>query len=160
MQELEQVLAQIQAELQLDRERERDLLDEIRDHLETAVAQALALGANPQEALAEAARHFGVVAEVGQALQAVHAGEGAAEGVMAAGLPVLLALVLRWLLFAPDGTVVAWQQVLARPAVWLVALAALLVPLLKWRRWRYALLAWGFFWALTLIFVCFPALRW
>ena len=72
----------------------------------------------------------------------------------------MLALVLRWLVFAPDGTAIGWRQVLVRPAFWAVALAALLVPLLKLERWRYALVSWGFFWFMTVIFALGPALRW
>jgi hypothetical protein len=66
-------------------------------------------------ALAEAAAHFGVE-EVGAELQAVHAGWGTADAVIAAALPVVCALVLRWLAFAPDGTALGWPQMLTRPA--------------------------------------------
>jgi len=110
-------------------------------------------------ALAEAARRFGVE-EVGAELQQVHAGWGTADAVIAAGLPVLCALVLRWLVFAPDGTAIGWPQMLTRPVFWVIAAAALLVPLLKFGRWRYALLAWIFFWAITVVFSTWPALRW
>jgi hypothetical protein len=37
---------------------------------------------------------------------------------------------------------------------------ALLVPLLKWERWRYALAGWAVFWALTIMFTIAPALHW
>jgi hypothetical protein len=36
----------------------------------------------------------------------------------------------------------------------------LLIPVLKFERWRYALATWGLFWGLTVIFVMLPALRW
>lgn len=88
------VLARIQARLELDRETEREVLDEIRSHLEEVVAEAQARGLSETAALAEAAARFGLE-ETGSELQQTHAGWGTAEGVLAAGLPVLCALVLR-----------------------------------------------------------------
>ena len=160
MSDIEGLLRQIQAELDLDHETEQTVLAEIRTHLEETVIEAMSAGMSLEEALAQAAARFGVGPEVGQALQAAHAGWATADAVVATGLPVLLALVLRWLVFAPDGTAIGWQQVLVGPAFWAVALAALLVPLLKFERWRYALVSWGFFWVVTVIFVFGPALRW
>jgi hypothetical protein len=156
---VDEVLAHIRARLDLDAETERELLEELRGHLEDAVAAARARGLNEEEALAEAAARFGVE-EVGRELQAAHAGWGTADGVVAAALPVVCALVLRWLVFAPDGTAVGWREALVRPTFWVVSLAALVVPLLKFPRWRYALASWAFFWALTMIFFAWPVLRW
>lgn len=160
MSDVEELLRQIQAELDLDKETEQEVLTEVCTHLEESIAEAMAAGMSREEALAQAAARFGVGQEVGQALQAAHVGWATADAVFAAGLPVLLALVLRWLIFAPDGTAIGWQRVLARPAFWTVALAALLVPLLKFERWRYALVSWGFFWIVTVVFALSPALRW
>lgn len=156
---IDEFLARIQAQMDLNRETENEVLEEIRSHLEDAVAEAKAQGVDESTALAEAAARFGVE-EVGTTLQEVHAGWGTADAVIAAGLPVVCALVLRWMVFAPDGTALGWQQVLIRPAFWAVALAALLVPLLKFERWRYALVSWGFFWVMTVIFVLRSAVRW
>jgi len=156
---IEEILARIRAEIDLDRETEHEVLEEMRSHLEDVVAEARARGLDESEVLAQAAEHFGVE-EVGISLQAVHAGWGTADAVIAAGLPVVCALALRWLVFAPDGTALDWQQVLVRPAFWAVALAALLVPLLKFERWRYALVSWGFFWSVTVIFTLASAVRW
>jgi hypothetical protein len=156
---LDDVLASIRARLDLEAETEHELLEEIRAHLEDAVLEARARGLDEGQALAEAAARFGAD-EVGQELQAAHVGWGTADGVVAAALPVVCALILRWLVFAPDGTVVGWREVLVRPAFWVVALAALLVPLLRFPRWRYALVSWAFFWALSVIFVAWPAVRW
>jgi len=153
------VLERVRAELDLDAKTERELLEELRGHLEDAVAAARARGLDEEAALAEAAARFGVD-EVAQELQAAHLGWGTADGVIAAALPVVCALVLRWLVFAPDGTAVEWQEVLVRPAFWVVALAALVIPLLKFPRWRYALASWAFFWALSVVFFAWPALRW
>ena len=157
--EIDQVLAHIRGQMYLDSETEHELLEEIRSHLEEAVAAAQAQGLDEQAALAEAAARFGVE-EVGTELQLVHAGWGTADAVIAAGLPVVCALVLRWLVFAPDGTALGWPQLLTRPTFWVIAAAALLLPLLKLGRWRYALMAWVFFWAITVVFSTWPALRW
>ncbi len=156
---VDDVLARIRAHLDLEAETEYDLLQEIRAHLEEAVEVARAQGLDEEAALAEAAARFGVE-EVGRELQAAHVGWGTADGVIAAAMPVVCALVLRWLIFAPDGTAVGWQEVLVRPAFWVVSLAALLLPLLKFPRWRYALASWAFFWALSVVFFALPALRW
>ena len=157
--EIDQVLAHIRTQMDLDSETEHEVLEEIRSHLEEAVAAAQAQGLDEQAALAEAAARFGVE-EVGVELQQVHAGWGTADAVIAAGLPVVSALVLRWLVFAPDGTALGWPQLLTRPTFWVIAAAALLVPLLKFGRWRYALMTWVFFWAITVVFSTWPALRW
>jgi hypothetical protein len=145
--------------MHLDRETEHEVLEEIQSHLEEAVAKAQAQGVDESTALSEAAARFGVE-EVGTTLQAVHAGWGTADAVIAAGLPVVCTLVLRWLVFAPDGTALGWSQVLTRPAFLVVALSALLVPVLKFERWRYALVSWGFFWLMTVIFVLGSTVRW
>ena len=157
---VDDLLERIRAQMTLDGEMEQEILAELRDHLEVAVAQAQAEGLTEGEALARAAARFGLEDQVGQELQAAHAGQGTADAVVAAALPVVCALVLRWLAFAPDGTALDWPQLLSRPAFWAVALTALLIPLLKFERWRYAMAAWVFFWALTVIFVALPALRW
>lgn len=160
MNEIDRYLTAIAAQMDLDVEREQEILDEVRDHLESAVERARDEGLDEAQALSRAAARFGAGEEVGRALQAAHAGWGTADAVVAAALPVVCALVLRWLAFAPDGTALGWPQLLARPSFWIVALAALLLPLLKLERWRYALAAWVFFWALTVLFVALPAQRW
>ena len=157
--DFEEVLAHIRTHMDLDKETEYELLEEIRSHLEEAVAAARARGLDEEAALAEAAASFGVE-EVGAVLQEVHAGWGTANAVVAAALPVVCALVLRWLAFAPDGTALGWPQLLSRLAFWVVSLAALLIPVLKFERWRYALVGWVIFWGLTVMFVALPALRW
>jgi hypothetical protein len=160
MTEIEQVVARIGAQMDLDSETKHEILAEIRDHLEEAVARARAEGLDEADALARAASRFGIEEEIGQELQAAHAGWGTADAVIAAALPVVSALVLRWLVFAPDGTVLGWPQLLSRPIFWIVALAALLIPVLKFEHWRYALASWALFWGLTVIFVALPALHW
>jgi hypothetical protein len=157
---IEDLVSRIRNQMDLDGETEHEVLSEIRDHLEESVAHARAQGLSEMEALDQAAVRFGLDTEVGEELQASHAGWGTADAVLAAGLPVLCALILRWLAFAPDGTALGWPKLLSRPSFWLVALAALLIPMLKLERWRYALVGWVVFWGLTVIFVTTPALRW
>jgi hypothetical protein len=156
---VDRVLERIRAHLDLDAETEQEVLAEIRGHLEEAVAAARARGLDEEQALADVAARFGVE-EAGRELQAAHVGWGTADAIVAVALPVICALALRWLVFAPDGTAVGWREVLVRPAFWVVALAALLVPLLRFPRWRYALVAWAFFWIMSVIFFIWPALRW
>jgi len=158
--EIEELLARIRGQMDLEGETEQEVLAEIRGHLEEAVAEARAEGLDEAEALTRAAARLGVEEEIGRELQATHAGWGTADAVVAAALPVVCALILRWLAFAPDGTALGWPHLLSRPAFWIVAVAALLIPLLKFERWRYALAAWAIFWGLTVIFVTLPALHW
>lgn len=158
MNDIDQWLDQIRVHMDLDSETEHEILAEIRDHLEEAAHESQ--GLDRADALAQAAARFGMEEEIGKALQATHIGQGTAEAVVAAALPVVGALILRWLAFAPDGTAVGWPQLLSRPAFWIVALAVLLIPILKFERWRYALAAWAFFWMLTVLSVALPSLRW
>jgi hypothetical protein len=157
---IDQVVTRIGAQMDLDVETEHEVLAEIRDHLEEAVTRAQEQGLGEAEALARAAARFGLEQEIARELQAAHAGWGTADAVIAAALPVVSALVLRWLVFAPDGTALGWPQLLTRPAFWIVAVAVLFIPLLKFERWRYALAGWALFWGLTVLFVTLPALRW
>jgi hypothetical protein len=157
---IQDLLDRIRIQMELDGETEQEILEELRDHLEEAVSGARAKGLGEAEALARTAARFGLEEEIGQELQVAHAGWGTADAVLAAALPVLCALILRWLAFAPDGTALGWPQLLSRPTFWIVALAALLIPLIKFERWRYALATWILFWGLTVVFVTLPALRW
>lgn len=157
---IDEVMRHIQQELMLSRETERELLLEIRSHLEEAVETAVAQGKDPNLALQEVAVRFGVV-EVGQALQEVHAPWESADAVLACIIPVVGALILRWLFFAPDGSAIGWQAILNRPAFWIVAVVALVVPMLQLPRWRYAVVSWTLFWLITVIFMVLPnSLSW
>ena len=160
MNEIDQLVTRIAAQMDLDAETEHQVLAEMRDHLEEAIAEARAEGLDEAGALARAAVRFGLEEEIGRELQATHAGWGTADAVVATALPVVCALILRWLAFAPGGTALGWPLLLSRPAFWIVALVALLIPLLKFERWRYALVTWALFWGLTVLFVSLPALRW
>ncbi len=156
---IDDVLDQIQARLGLEAEAEHEVLEEIRGHLEEAVAAGRARGLDEQKALAEAARAFGIEETVAE-LRETHAGWGTLEGVAAAALPVLLALVFRWLIFAPEGTAEAWQESLSRPTLTVIAAVAMLLPLALFARRRYAIALWIFFWGLSVITLVWPAWRW
>jgi hypothetical protein len=155
--DLDRILIRIRAQMDLDSETEHALVSEIRDHLEDALAEARSRGLGEAEALAHVEYRFGLGEEVGQGLQAAHVGWGTADAVLAAGLPVVCALTLRWLVFAPDGTALGWPRLLNRPSFWVVAMTSLLIPLLKLERWRYALAGWLIFWTLTVALVIWPA---
>jgi hypothetical protein len=109
-------------------------------------------------ALQKAAEQFGIEA-AGAELQEVHGNWDSVDAIFATALPVLFALILRWLAYAPDGSTLHWPQLLVRPAFWIVAFAALIIPVLRFRRWRFALAGWGVFWLLTVIFVVFPSIN-
>lgn len=156
---IDDVLNQIQPRLGLEAETEHEILDEIRGHLEEAVAAAKARGLDEQQALKEAAAAFGVEQATAE-LRETHAGWGTFEGVAAAALPVLFALVLRWLIFAPDGTADAWREMLSQPTLIVIALVAILLPPLRFPRRRYAIALWFFFWGLSLVTVLWPTVRW
>jgi hypothetical protein len=156
---IDDALDQIQARLVLEAEAEHEVLEEIRGHLEEAVAAGKARGLDEQKALAEAARAFGIE-ETAAALRETHAGWGTLEGVAAAALPVLLALVFRWLIFAPEGTADAWRESLSRPTLTVIAAVAMLLPLALFARRGYAIALWIFFWGLSVITLIWPAWRW
>ncbi len=153
------VLSEIQPRLGLEADAEHEILEEIRGHLEEAVAEARDRGLDEQRALREAASSFGVE-QTATELHHTHAGRGTLEGVAAAGLPVIFALVLRWVIFAPDGTADAWRETLTRPALGVIAVAAIAVPLLRFPKRRYAIALWVFFWGLSLVTVVWPTVRW
>lgn len=157
---VDDLLSQIRSQMDLESETESQVLAELRVHLEEALAESQMKGLDPDAAVAEMLRAFGSGKDVGRELQRTHLGWGTADGVVATMLPVLCALVLRWLAFAPDGTALGWPELLNRPSFWVVALVMLVVPLLRFGRWRYAVAGWVIFWGLTVLFVAWPGLRW
>jgi len=156
---IDEVLTQIQTTLNLEADAEHEVLEEIRGHLEEAVAAAQARGLNKDDALMEAARAFGVEPAASE-LHKVHAGWGVWEGIAAAALPVLFTLILRWIVFAPDGTADQWREMLSPLTFAIIAGVAILIPLLRFPQRRYALALWIFFWGLSIITVLLPTLRW
>ena len=123
------------------------------------MAAAMSRGLDERQALVDAANAFGVD-QVSAELRKTHAGWGTLEGVAAAALPVIFTLVLRWLIFAPDGTADAWREMLSPPTLIVIAGVAILIPLLRWPRRRCAIALWIFFGGLSLITVVRPTVRW
>jgi hypothetical protein len=156
---LDDVLDRIRPRLGLEADTEHEVLEEVRGHLEDGVAAAQARGLDEQQALAEAASAFGIEEASGE-LHKTHAGWGTLEGVAAAGLPVIFALTLRWLIFAPAGTADDWRELLTAPGIALIACVAILLPLLRFYRRRYAIAMWLFFWGLSIVTVMLPTHRW
>lgn len=153
---VDRLLDSARSQLALEADRERELLEELRGHLEEAAAAARAGGLSEEQALAEAAARMGLE-EAGRELQSTHVGWGTADGILAAAVPVVCTLALRWVVL-PHGTWDHIEQVLGRPEFWGIVLLALLVPLIRFRRWRYALASWAFFWTLSLLALVAPAL--
>lgn len=155
---IDQILAKISQHLYLSKETEYEVLAEIRTHLEDAVADACARGEDGNSALLKAAEGFGID-EAGAELQEEHGHWDSMDAIAATALPILFALILRWLAFAPDGSALGWHRLLIQPAFWAVAGGFLIVPAILFHRWRTALIGWGFFWLLTVIFVVFPSIN-
>lgn len=159
MESVDDLLNQMQARLGLEAEDEHEVLEEVRGHLEEAIDAARAKGLDEQKALREAAASFGIE-QAARELHRTHSGWGALDGIAAAALPVIFALMLRWLIFAPGGTADRWREILAAPSFALIAVIAIVIPILRFPRWRYALAIWVFFWGLSLITAIWPTLRW
>lgn len=155
---IDEALLSISIHLHLSKEAEHEILSEIRSHLEEAVADAMKRGHDEQVALQKAVAQFGVV-EMATEIQEVHSNKEAIESITATALPVLFSVVLRWLVFDPNGSPGSWRQLLARPEFYMLAFLSLAIPILLFHRWRFALIGWGFFWLLTIIFVVFPSIN-
>jgi len=156
---VDQVIADISLHLHLSKEDESDVLEEIRTHLEDAAADRPAQGeGDEQAAVLVAAEQFGVE-EACAELQEVHASWEANDVILGIVLPVLFAIILRWLAFAPDGSALDWPLLLVRPGFYFVAILALVIPIVCFYRRRFALVGWGVFWLLTVIFVLFPSIK-
>jgi hypothetical protein len=153
---VDQILEKIRQQLHISKETEYEVLEEIRTHLEEAVADARDHGEDEVNALLRAAEKFGIE-EASLELQQVHANWESVEAILACALPIVFALVLRWLVFAPGGSAVDWSRL----SVWSgsIAIAALLVPFALFHRWRLALIGWGFFWLLSILFFLFPSIN-
>jgi hypothetical protein len=153
---VDQVLEMIGQHLHLSKETEHEVLAEIRTHLEEAIAAARS--GDEQMALQKATEQFGIEA-VAADLQEVHSNWESSSAIIVTALPVLLAVIFRWLAFDPQGSTLEWPLLLIRPGFWIVAIAMLIIPVLTFHRWRLALAGWGFFWLLTVIFVVFPSIK-
>ncbi len=149
---IDSLLEQIRSQLNLSKEEEWELLEEIRAHLEDAVADAEMHGKDRTTALLKAAEDFGVL-ESSIALQQVHKGSEMTHVILMCIVPVFFTLVLRWLIFAADGTTAGWPTLFSRPTRVLIAGVLFVLPLTQCRRWPYVAAAWTFFWTISVIFI-------
>lgn len=146
-------LAGLAERLELEKQSRTELLEEMRSHLLDAVDANLDQGLSPAASLERALSSFGPEIRIAGEMNAVYAGWGTTDAIIFTALPVLMGLLLRWLVFAPGGTAIGWDKVLTSIPFWIVALAALLAPLLRFPRFRFALASWVLFWGMTVVFV-------
>lgn len=155
---VDDLLKEVSRDLNLSSEAEWELLQEMRDHLEDAVADAQAEGYDPDLALLKAAERFGID-ETLPALQRLHREWEFGEVLLMCSVPVFFTLVLRWLVYDAAGTAGGWQMIVSRPWLPAIALLLLIIPLWQLVRWRMAALVWAFFWLVSVIFMLYPQMR-
>ncbi|MDH4209183.1 MAG: permease prefix domain 1-containing protein [Anaerolineae bacterium] len=147
--ELERYLSEIASQLNVDPGQGREILNEIRSHLTEAVAEGLAEGLGPEDSLALAIEEFGEAREIGRMLGRRHS-DSANQAVLAAFLPVCLAITFKWLLLPLLRDVAHWQASPTPVIFSCLALLALLVPGLTFKSWRYGYGVWAFFSLVTI----------
>lgn len=152
-------LAYVRRELRLEADVEHEVIAELLHHLEDATADAMERGLSPTQALSHAVERLGL-AETTTALRETHAGLGVREGVLAAALPVGLALTLRWLTYAPEGTAGGWRVLFEPQGLALLCGLSVAFVAFCFRRSRYALAGSAFFGAVSLMTALWPGMRW
>ena len=155
-QHIDLVLKRIGRDLKLNNDTKHEILEEMRCHFEDAVDDAVRRGVNPLDALHDAVGRFGIE-EVGPELQAVNGTSESSDAIFIALVPVVGALLLRWVIFSPAGASADWTHFLQRPAFWIVAVVTLLIPILQFQKRSHTIITWIIFWSLTLIFALLPA---
>jgi hypothetical protein len=147
--ELEKYLAEIANQLSVDPATEKEILREIRVHLEDSAAELQEGGLDRQESVAAAIGNFGHSREVGRMLGLLHS-DSANQAVLAAFLPVALALTFKWVLLPLMSAVGHWRGSPTPFVFACLAILALLVPGLTLRKWRYGYSVWAFFSLMTI----------
>jgi hypothetical protein len=147
--ELERYLAEVASQLSVDPTTERKILREIRAHLEEAAAELQETGLGGAESWALARERFGEAREVGRMLGRLHS-ESANQAVLAAFLPVALAVGFKWVILPLLAAFGRWQDTPAPAILSCLAVLALLVPGLTARSWRYGYVVWVFFSLVTI----------
>jgi hypothetical protein len=147
--ELERYLSEIASQLNVDPVEEREILDEIRSHLEEAIAEMPDQGLGTQEMVTVVLQQFGEAREVGRMLGRQHS-DSANQAVLAAFLPVALALTFKWVLLPLLRGLAHWQASPTPVVFACLAILALLVPGLTLKRWRYGYGVWAFFCLVTI----------
>jgi hypothetical protein len=147
--ELERYLADVASQLSVDPTSERAILWEIRSHLEEAAAELREHGLGEAQSWALAVDSFGESREVGRMLGCLHS-ESANQAVLAAFLPVALALTFKWILLPLLRSLAHWQASPTPIIFACLAVLALLVPGLTFRKWSYGYGVWAFFSLVTI----------
>jgi len=147
--DLGRYLAEIANQLSVDPVTEKEILREIRVHLEDAAAELQEGGLDREESLMAAMGNFGDAREVGRMLALLHC-DSANQAVLAAFLPVALALTFKWMLLPLLSTLAHWQGSPTPFVFACLAILALLVPGLSLRNWRYGYGVWAFFSLVTI----------
>ena len=147
--ELERYLSEIASQLNVDPGKEREILGEMRSHLEDAIAEMQAEGLGTDESFAVALQEFGDPREIGRMLGRQHS-ESANQAVLAAFLPVALALTFKWVMLPLLRDLAHWQASPTPVVFACLALLALLVPGLTFKSWRYGYSVWAFFCLVTI----------
>jgi hypothetical protein len=148
-QQLGRYLSEVASQLNVDPVEEREILDEIRSHLEEEIAEMPDDGLGTQEMVTVVLQQFGEAREVGRMLGRQHS-ESANQAVLAAFLPVALALTFKWVLLPLLRGLAHWQASPTPVVFACLAILALLVPGLTLKRWRYGYGVWAFFCLVTI----------
>jgi hypothetical protein len=148
--ELEEYLTEVASQLNVNPATEMEILREIQTHLEEAMAELQEEGLSGEESLALSVSNFGEAREVGRMLGHLHS-DSANQAVLAAFLPVALALTFKWILLPLLSTLSHWQGSPTPFIFACLAILALLVPGLTFRRWRYGYAVWAFFSLVTIV---------
>ena len=148
--ELEEYLTAVASQLNVDPATEIEILQEIRTHLQEAAAELQEEGLSGEESLALCVSNFGEARELGRMLGRTHS-DSANQAVLAAFLPVALALTFKWVLLPVLGSLSHWQGSPTPFIFSCLAILALLVPGLTFRRWRYGYAVWAFFSLVTIV---------
>jgi hypothetical protein len=147
--ELERYLSEIASQLNVDPVEEREILDELRSHLEEAIAEMPDEGLGTEERVGAVLQRFGDAREVGRMLGRQHS-DSANQAVLAAFLPVALALTFKWVILPLLRDLGTWQGSPTPLVFACLALLALLVPGLTFKNWRYGYSVWAFFSLVTI----------
>ncbi len=147
--QLGRYLSEVASQLSVDPAMEKEILGEIRTHLDEATLEFRQGGLDEQQSLVLAMENFGEAREVGRLLGRQHS-ESANQAVLAAFLPVALALTFRWVLLPVLRGLAHWQASPTPVVFACLALLALLVPGLTLKSWRYGYGVWAFFCLVTI----------
>ena len=147
--ELERYLSEIASQLNVDPAKEREILAELRSHLEEAIFEVPEEGLGPEERVGAVLQQFGDARELGRMLGRQHS-DSANQAVLAAFLPVALALSFKWVILPLLHDLGTWQGSPTPFVFGCLALLALLVPGLTFKNWRYGYGVWAFFSLVTI----------